>query len=509
MGKGPDGTSAFLTSGAPQTIHPRLMQTALSPETERPENLSRVLWSFAWPVVALNSLQVLNTLLDRFFVGQLPSSALMAQAGAMNLMFLLFSIAASIATGASAIVSRAYGAKNRAEFREAARQSVRMAMVFGLILAGIGMVATPFVARLVLPARETAAIASMIEFLRIYALGLPAIFVIQSLAGCLRGVGDSRSPMWISGIQILAHIALNFVLIFPPRALGETGLLIPGLNLGLNGAAWGLTLSAWLSALLYLFLARRTELDLSATLGLPRWVWIQRVFRIAIPSAVMSILRVFSLTAFTIILAGVPSGGPAIAAMGVAFAIESIMFMPAFGLSMAASALVGQSLGMKKPERAERIAWMAGHHGALVVLAVVAPIYLGAHQIAGVMIEEKPRPKVETVQQIQAAEAESEAKKETQKQAVELLRWLCVTEVGFSYAMILIGAMQGAGDTRNPLWITVVSLWLLRVPLAWGLAYPLALGATGAWISMSVSQLIQGILAMIVFRRGAWKSQVV
>lgn len=90
-----------------------------------------------------------------------------------------------------------------------------------------------------------------------------------------------------------------------------------------------------------------------------------------------------------------------------------------------------------------------------------------------------------------------------------LLRWLCVTEVFFAYAMVMIGAMQGAGETKGPMWISIVCLWGIRVPLAYVLAITLNFGAVGAWISMSLTQGIQGIIAIILFKRGAWKTQKV
>jgi len=178
----------------------------------------------------------------------------------------------------------------------------------------------------------------------------------------------------------------------------------------------------------------------------------------------------------------------AIAAMGVGFALESIMFMPAFGLSVASAALVGQSLGMRNAARAERLAWTAAHHAGLVTLVLSAPIFLLAEPITALLVPDN---------RLIAAEA------------VSLIRWLCVTEVGFAYGVVLTGAMQGAGDTTRPLWLTVVSLWFVRIPMAFGLSLVLGMGPVGAWIAMGVSQLLNGVLCAIVFRQGRWKTKKV
>jgi putative MATE family efflux protein len=450
------------------------------------EHPSRTVWGLAWPAVALNSLQVVNTLLDRFFIGHLTLSAFTALGGALSVTFLTFSIAMALATGATAIVSRAFGAGNQAEYQEASRQSFGMAWMCGIIVGGLTIVLSPLLSKALLPTDDQDAVRLMTGLLIAFGAGLPAIFVIQTLAGSLRGIGDTRSPMVISGIQILLHIVLNVLFIFPTRQM--YGITVPGLGMGVIGAGTALATSAWVSAIVYSIYCGRTPLGQAASLHIPAKRWVSRILKIAVPAATMAILRVLSLFAFSVVLKYVPNSSVAIATLPLAFGIESIMFMPSFGLAMAASALVGQSLGMKDPDRAERLGWVASHHGAIVTLALSVPIFIFAPEIAGTLAGGKP-----------ALIAESAL----------FLRWLCVTEVLFAYAMVMIGAMQGAGDTVRPLWITVFSLWGLRVPLAYVLAFPFGMGSLGAWIAMSFTQAVQGILCIILYRKGAWKTKEV
>lgn len=460
------------------------------------ENSAKVVWALAWPAVALNSLQVVNSLLDRGFIGHLTEAALTAHGCAMNVMFLMFSLAMALATGATALVARAYGARNPGEYQMAARQALRIAIIGGFLVSAVTAFTSPAVARALIPRDDHAAMGEMINFVKAYAMGLPAIWIVQILAGSLRGIGDTKSPMVISGVQIILHIVLNFVLIFPVRHIGP--ITIPGAGLGLVGAGLALSTSAWIASVAYVLYAVRTPLGALFSFALPEWEWVVRILKIAVPAATMAILRVLSLTAFTLVLKSVPNGSIAIGSMSSGFALESVMFMPAFGLSMAAGALVGQSLGMERPDRAERLTWTAAHHAALVTLALCVPIYFGAHAIASVLLGDK-------LQMIE--------------QATLLLRYLCLTEVFFSYAMVMLGAMQGAGDTKAPMWITAICLWGVRVPLAVVLALPagfvlygpislpfgLGIGAAGAWLAMSITQAMQGILALILFHRGGWK----
>lgn len=448
-----------------------------------PEKAARVVWELAWPAVALNSLQVINSLLDIGFIGHLSKAALTAYGGVTPVVFLMFSLAMALATGATALVARAFGAGQAEEFRTACKQSVAVSIACGLICGVLGIVAIPFATWALLPPHAGDASAFMARYLIVYATGLPAIYIIQALAGSMRGIGDTKSPMVISGIQILLHILLNYVLIFPPREVAG-GIRLPGFDLGLTGAAMALSISAWMSAIGYLAFVGRTPLGDAWRIQVPQWNWVVRILRISIPAATMAVLRVASLGVFQFILKGVHDGETAIAAIRPGFAIESIMFMPSFGLSMAAAALVGQSLGMKRPDRAEVLGWTAANYAALVTLALSIPIFVFAHPISGLLIEGKP---------------------EVVEQTALLLRYLCVTELGFAYAMVMLGAMQGAGDTVRPLWITVVCLWGLRVPLAWLFVVPMRMGTAGAWLAMSITQLLQGVLGMAAFKQGKWK----
>lgn len=475
-----------------------LSEIVAEPESQSPprENGAKVVWSLAWPVVALNVLQTVNALLDVGFIGHLNQESLTAYGAATPVNFTLFTLAISLAVGTTALVSRAFGAQQVEEFRMAAKQSVSIGIVVGVALGLLAMGLTGPLAGPLLPDSATASIPYFHRYLFVFAFSLPATVIIQTLAASLRGIGDTKSPMAISGIQILLHISLNYIFIFPEHHLAG-GIVLPGFNLGLTGAALALTVSGWMAAVGYLAYSGRTPLTEVWKFVRPSWHWFVRLMRISLPAALMGMLRVLSFGVFQVILTKSAEGAIAVPAMRPGFAIESIMFMPPFAMSAAAAALVGQSLGMKRPDRAEHLGWVAGHMGAIITVCLSIPVFIFAPQIAGVLIEGKPEVVAETAR---------------------LLRFLAVTEVGFAYAMVMLGAMQGAGDTVRPLWITVVSLWGVRVPLTWLLVHGWAsmpifgpmigsgFGTTGAWIAMSFTQLLQGGLSILAFKQGKWKT---
>jgi putative MATE family efflux protein len=434
----------------------------------------------------LNLLQVVNMLLDTAFVGRLEPAALTAVGGSTNVVFLMFSIVMAFSTSATALVSRSYGARKQDRLRVANRQCLSVALVAGAVCCALTIAGAGWSAHTLLPADALRAKTLMVHYLVAMAVGLPGMFLVQALAGSLRGIGDTRSPLVISGIQILLHIALNYVLIFP--ATDFHGVQIPGAGWGLAGAGWAVTISAWVSAAIYMAWVSQTPLGSCWRFVVPTLKWTRRIVGIAAPATVMSVVRVSSLWAFTKILSEVPSGATAIGAMSAGFRIESIMFMPAFGLSIAAAALVGQSLGAQQPERAERIGWVSAHCAAGVILAVAGLVFAFAHDIALQLVPRQP---------------------EAAAMIATFLRYLCVTEVMFGYAMVLMGAMQGAGDTVRPMWATVVSLWGMRVPMAFVCALVLKMGADGAWLAMSATQAVQGLLTMLLFKQGKWKDRKV
>ena len=258
----------------------------------RSQEIKAVL-SLAWPAVALNGLQMLNSLLDTFFIGGLSSSSLTAHGGALNIIFLVFSLAMCISVGSTALVSRAYGANNPSEYRMANRQCIALAHWVGIGLGVLAALIAMFAAAHLVPDNDPEAAILIKNFLLFWAISIPASTVIQALAGSMRGIGDTRSPMFISGIQIGLHMILNMLFIFEKGHLHQFNFFgnafalrqLIGLNMGLPGAGLALSCSAIVSMFIYLIYSKRTKLESGFVLEFPKKEWVQRIMRIALPSA--------------------------------------------------------------------------------------------------------------------------------------------------------------------------------------------------------------------------------
>lgn len=453
------------------------------------------LWRLAWPAVALNALQTINSLLDNWFVQRLSPASLTAIGAATNTVFLFVSLSMALGTAATAMVARMYGARDEEGVKEAARRCLAFSMGSGILFALVALPGSYLASHVFIRAGNTEAQHLMVAYLSAFVVALPAFFTVQSLAGALRGIGDTVSPMVISGIQIVLHALFNYLFMFPTSHVG--GITVPGLGLGLPGAGWALCASAWVAAVLYLFWVRSTGLGSPGLVRAAReltqgpealqtaWGWAKRIAHLALPAATTNVVRVVSLMVLTFVLTRVPGSDLAIGGMRPGFTLESLAFMPPFGLAIAAAALVGQNLGAGNPARAQRTGWLAAHLAGLVAFIAVLLMYPNAEHIAGWLLHDQPSFVPFTA---------------------SYLRFICMTEVFFAYAMVLTSGMQGAGDTVRPLWMTVLVTLGFRTPAAVVFALALKMGSDGVWLSMAVSQLIMGVAAIYLWIEGKWKT---
>jgi putative MATE family efflux protein len=454
----------------------------MQPDSKASSN--RIVWDLAWPIIALNSMQVINSLLDTRFISALGESALNASGAAQSVVFFLASMGIALGVGVTALVSRFYGANETADLVKANRQTTGLSVLIGFAIAVLGYLALPWVCGLYVdPAGQ--AYREMLQYLGAVMVGIPAFYVFNSLAASLRAISDTRTPMVVSGIQIVLHIILNYILIFPPREF--LGVTIPGADMGMAGAGWSFSISAWIAALMYFPASGRSILGPTWKLQFPEWKWVVRTLRISLPASLMMVIRVSSFAVFSMALKHTSEGEAALGAMRVGIAMEAIAFMPAFGYSMAASALVGQYLGKKDPEGAERLAWSATNQGVLIMTVMAAVFFVFAPQFAAFFIEAP----------------------EQQAIAVSYMRIVALTEPLFGYAMVLTGAHQGAGDTGRPTWANFVSSWVLRVPLVYIFAVGMRMGSTAAWVVMALTQAVNGVIMIYLFRKGKWKDKIV
>ncbi|HSV74640.1 MAG TPA: MATE family efflux transporter [Chthonomonadales bacterium] len=444
------------------------------PSSASPRDVHRVVWGVAWPSVLTFSLMTSNSILDRMFVGWLGRDALAAVGVGGQVLFLLVSVSMAITTGTTAIVARFIGAGQLQDARRATGQSLAL----GVVTGAVGMAAAYAGSAALLDAINLAPEAERAcrAFLHTALLGTVPMFLLNVMSAALRGLGDMRTPLKVMLAANAVHLVGNWTLM-----LGNWGFP----RLGVAGGGIALSASHVVAlAVMWVYL-RRSPLRGSESLSMTvlRVDWAKRILRIGIPAAVTALLRITSLLGFTKILAATREGTNAVAALPIGLTAESIAFMPGFGFSVAASALVGQRLGAQDPKGAERYAWSATWMAVLTMSAMGAVFFLAAEPFARLFTSD---PRVLPV-------------------AVSYLRIMAISEPFLALGMVLTGALQGAGDTMRPTVLTAIIFWGLRIPLAHLLAIVLGWQAAGAWTAMAISTVVGGLLTVLLFRDGRWK----
>lgn len=442
-------------------------------ETVSWQAIAHDVWNISIPAVTTNLLQTTNAFLDRMFVGRLGRDALAAVGVAGQGMFLLMAISFIVGTGATALVARFVGAQALDDARKTLRQSLTLSAMMGAVcMVSAYLLAKPAFG---LMGMEPSAERATLTFFSIALIGIVPLFVGQALGAVFRGMGDMRTPLKVMIVVNAVHILLDFGLIF---GVG------PFPRLGLAGAATALTLSQWFGVAMF-WVALRRHPVMGQAVGFQRleMAWARRIVHIGAPASLQALLRITSMLGYTRILTATREGTVAVAALPIGMTAESIAFMPGLGYSMAATALVGQSLGAKRTDVASRYAWMATAQacGIMTVMGIV--FYVLAYPFAHWFTRDPLVVKV----------------------AADYLRINAYSEPFLALAMVLSGAFQGAGDTRTPTWITFVSMWLLRLPLAYLLALHWGYQTLGAWWAMAVSVIASGLLTALLFQRGGWK----
>jgi putative MATE family efflux protein len=252
-----------------------------------------------------------------------------------------------------------------------------------------------------------------------------------------------------------------------------------------RGAATAFASSLFVGLVLYLIALKRSPLGPALQyehLRLkPDWAW--RIFRIGLPAAGQAVIRQLGMMSFTGMLARTVEGTASVAALQIGIRAESIAFMPGFGYSVAAATLVGQNLGAKDPKRAERSAWAATYQAILVMSVMATIFFMLAHVLAGAFTSDRA----------------------VRVLGSDYLRVNAICEPFLALGMVLTGALQGAGDTVRPTYITLFTMWILRLPLGYMLMFVLHLNTHGAWIAMSITTIVGGLMTVLLFRAGTWK----
>ncbi|HSJ58967.1 MAG TPA: MATE family efflux transporter [Anaerolineae bacterium] len=426
----------------------------------------------ALPAMGEQMLSMMVGIVDTFLVGHLGAASLAAVGLANQWIFMATTLFGAIATGSTALIARYIGAREPEQANRVLRQSVLVAMLIGTIATLLGtLLARPAV--LLLGAPDDV-IDLSVAYLRVVA----SIFFFSTLMfsgnAAMRGAGDTRTPLYVMLVVNALNIVVAWTAINGPFGLPRLGVV---------GSALGAATGRLVGGLLVMVILLRGRGQIRLVLrGLrPDADVIRRILRIGLPTGAEQLLFRTGVMVFATILASL--GTVAYAANQIAINIHSMSFLPGFGFAVAATTLVGQGLGAKKPEEAEKRGYTAYRLGAILMSAIGVIIVLFPAQLLGFFTNDA----------------------EVVATGVMPLRIVGLIQPLVAAGMIFAGGLRGAGDTRYPMMITGASIWLFRVPLAYLLGVGLGWGLTGAWVAMSADMGLRGTLNYLRYRNGGWK----
>ncbi|MCX8052907.1 MAG: MATE family efflux transporter [Armatimonadetes bacterium] len=437
----------------------------------------RAVWFLAWPTAINTLLFSAYGLVNVLFVGMLRDAtrAFAAIGIGSQALMIQFSIAIALSAGTSALVARFLGAEEYENADKAMGQTLNLSVVAGALTAAPLIVLAAPIAHSIGASGPSLTLAA--DYIALISwFSIPQFFLV-TITSALRAAGDVRGPLVVNTAVIAINAFLDWLLILGPG---------PFPQMGVHGAAIATSISRVAGMGFSFLLLRRSVLKGGLQHWNFDWNWSRRILNIAWPAAIQNLLWSTAAAAFRGVLGALPAKqvNPAQAALTVSISIESVAFMPGIAYSIAATPLVGQNLGAGKPERAEHSAWVATGQAVFIMSAVALLFVLLPEQLAGIFTQEAA---VVTL-------------------IVSYLRIMAISEPFLACAMVLRGALQGAGDTRTPALITVGTFWVFRLPLAYLLAVTLGHGAVGAWLAMSITTCLSGILMAGWFKLGKWRT---
>lgn len=420
-----------------------------------------------------NALQALYNTVDSIWVGQfLGTTALAAVSVSFPVIFAVVALAMGIGMATTTLVAQHAGAKDTAMVRKTIGNSFIVMGILGGASAVIGVILRVPLLRLINTPPEIMDKAQ--SYLGIILAGTALTFFYNLISAVLRGLGDSRTPLLFLTYATVLNIILDPLLIFG---------IWPFPKMGVAGAALATVIAQGLSG----FLGIRHMFKI----GLIKWEWaewkldrrlVAQTFSIGLPAGLQQVIVSMGMLTLTSLVNGF--GSVVTAAFGVGGRLDQFAFMPAMTVGLSVSALVGQNLGARKYDRVKEIV----HSSVKMTVAITAVVMVVAVGIPHILL------RMFTSDAAVLAEG------------TKYLRTVGFAYIPYALMFTLSGILRGAGDTVPSMIISIVTLWVVRIPLSVYLSR--LLGSQGIWLGLAASPAIGASLNYVYYLSGRWRTRV-
>ena len=414
--------------------------------------------------------QTLIMALDMKMVSSLGPSAISSVGVGTAGMYALIPALIAVATGTTALLSRAYGANNKVDGKKAFAQSFFIAVPLGIILTIIFLIFSEQIINLVGNAKDMN-LSDAILYQNMTVIGFPFLGISIATFYAFRAMGENKIPMIGNTLALVLKVILNFLLVYL-------------FKWGIFGAALSTTLTRLFSAIFSIYLvfwSKKNWISLELKDLKFDYFTSKRILKVGIPAAVEQLGLRIGMLIFEMMV--ISLGNLIYAAHNIALTAESISFNLGFAFSFAASALVGQELGKGSSQKALKNGYICTII-AMIVMSTFGLLFFIIPQFL-VSLFTKDKDVIEL--------------------ATMALKIVSICQPFSGASMVLAGALRGAGDTKSVLLITYLGIFLIRIPITYLFLDVLNLGLAGAWIVMTIDLVIRSSLAFYIFRRGKWK----
>ncbi|MFB3891635.1 MAG: MATE family efflux transporter [Phycisphaerae bacterium] len=439
-------------------------------------SIPRHLVAFSLPMLAGSALQTAYAFVNMIWVGQfLGKSAVAAITVCFPVIFVLIAVGAGLTLAANILVAQHWGAKDLPAVRRVVDSSCILIGTLSLLVTALGIIFTPAILGCMNTAPDVLPLAS--HYLRIFLISLPVAFGLFLVRAFLQGIGDSTTLLYFQAGGVLLTAALDPVLMF-----GWLGL--PAL--GLNGTAWAAVISNCLALVALVAYLRRRKNPVAPSMNPRRFDWRTALttVRVGVPSAVQqSLVSVGMVFVISIVNR---FGENTTAGFGLATRIDQLAFMPAMTFSMAIAAMAGQNIGAGRSYRIRAVfGWGCALSGGCT-LAVSALVVCIPYILLRIFSSDPALIEIGS----------------------GYLRIVGACYIFFAIMFVSNGIINGAGHTMVTTIITLVSLWVVRVPVADWLSRRLG-SASGVWYAMALSFWVSMLSSLGYYLSGRWKKAVI
>ena len=423
--------------------------------------------SLAVPAMIENILQTVVGFVDTLFVSKLGLNEVTAVGVANAVLAVYIAIFMALGVGTSSLIARSIGAGNIDKAKSIARQSTIISAIFGLLFGVITLFFSEPLLRLM--GAKSNVLADGITYFQIVAI--PSIFIslMFIFGSILRASGDTKTPMKVSWWINFIHIGLDYVLIF--GIFGFKGY-------GVAGAALATVFVRLIgTVILYLYI-KKSKVSFSLFGSYSKEDSFS-ILKLSTPAAIERlIMRLGQVLYFGLI---VKIGADTYAAHSIAGNIETFSYMPGYGLAIAATTLVGQSVGAKRPKEAYQYGMMTTWIAVGFMSFVGVLLYFLSPWIATWFTTDK----------------------NAVNMVVTALRIDAFAQPALAIGLVLAGALQGAGDTKSPMYSTAIGMWVIRVVGVYVLGIHLGMGIAGVWLSIAIDLYVRALFLLYRFRKNS------